>query len=279
MVENATKKESDYIHTFTPEEQQRLIDQALFLEPYHHSGIDLTGRKAVLEVGCGVGAQMRVLLRRWPGARVVGVDRAESQIARARQVLSAEIAAGRAEVQLSPGDRLPFDDATFNAACVFWVFEHVTAPVPILREIARVLRPGGVFYDTEVFDRAVRLYPRAANFEAYFAAFTALQAEFGGDPDVGIRVPGLMAQAGFGAISIADVSPTLDARMTDPAARRAFLDYFCTLLLSASGPLLERGRTSQAVIDGIKAEFASLADRPEAVFSWGAKQIRAVKPG
>jgi SAM-dependent methyltransferase len=233
----------------------------------------------VLEVGCGVGAQMAVLLRRWPDTRITGVDRAESQIARARKVLSAEIAIGRAEVKISPGERLPFDDDSFDAACVFWVLEHVSAPVPILREIRRVLRSGGVFYATEVYDRAVRMYPRAPNFEAYFAAFTTLQAEFGGDPDVGIRVPGFLAQAGFTSMSIADVSPTLDARMTDPAMRRAFLDYFCTLLLSASGPLLERGRTSPDVIAGVKAEFAGLHNRPEAVFSWGAKQIRGVKSG
>ncbi len=269
--------DNDYIHTFTPAEQQRLIDQALFLEPYHHTGIDFAGCKTILEVGCGVGAQMSVLLRRWPQATLTGVDRSEAQIARAKLTLEPHLRAGRAQVHLATGDRLPFDDATFEAACVFWVFEHVALPLPILGDILRVLKPGAVFVCTEVFDKALHIHPPMAATARYFEAFTALQVEFGGNPNVGVLMPGLLAQAGFEDIAISDVSPTLDARMTSPAARRAFLDYFQMLLLSGSGPLLAKGRIDPLLVDAVKADFAQLLTTPGAVFSYGAKQVQGRK--
>jgi len=268
----------DYIHTFTPAEQQRLIDQALFLEPYHHVGLDFKGCKTVLEVGCGVGAQISVLLRRWPGVKFVGVDRSQSQLERARQTLASALGDHRAELHLAAGDQLPFGVDSFDGASVFWVFEHVTHPLPILRDIQRVLKPGAAFTATEVFDRGLYMYPAAPATAQYFQAFTALQAEFGGDPDVGMRMPGLLAQAGFVDIAITDVSPTLDARMSAPPARRAFLDYFQTLLLSGSSSLLERQRIAPALVAQVQQEFARLADDPAAVFSYGAKQVRGRKP-
>ena len=271
--------DADYIHSFTPEEQQRLIDQALFLEPYHHTGLVFAGCSNILEVGCGVGAQMSVLLRRWPTAKVIGVDRSDVQIARARQTLAAHLKDGRAELHLATGDLLPFDDATFDGACVFWVFEHVTEPLPILRDIWRVLKPGASLMTTEVFDKGLYMHPASPGTMRYFQAFTALQAEFGGDPDIGIRMPGLLAQAGFMNIATSDVSPTLDARMTEPKARQAFLGYFQTLLLSGAGPLLERNRIDDALVSVVKQEFAQLLANPGAVFSYGAKQTRGLKLG
>jgi ubiquinone/menaquinone biosynthesis C-methylase UbiE len=49
----------------------------------------------------------------------------------------------RAEVVAAPGERLPFEDATFDTAVVTLVLCTVPNPPAVLREIARVLRPGG----------------------------------------------------------------------------------------------------------------------------------------
>jgi SAM-dependent methyltransferase len=227
----------------------------------------------VLEIGCGVGAQMCILARRWPFARLIGVDRSESQLARARAVLRDLIASGRAELRLAPGDALPLANGAVDAICVFWVFEHVSNPTPILAEALRVLKPGGRCWATEVFDRALFTAPACPAIDRYFAAFTALQREFGGDPDVGMRMPGLMAAAGFVDIGIVDVSPTLDWRMSDPAGRQAFIAYFRHLLLNGAAPLVHHGRIPADLPERVAAEFDQLRDRPDSVFSYGAKQI------
>ena len=50
------------------------------------------------------------------------------------------------EAHVSDGAHLPFADATFDAAYSDWTLEHVSEPLPFLREVRRVLRPGGTFW-------------------------------------------------------------------------------------------------------------------------------------
>src|SRR3990172_11474557 len=83
-----------YIHSYTRDEQARLIRQAQFLEPYVHDSIDFAGCRHILEVGCGVGAQTKLLLQRWPYLKITSTDISEIQIARAREFLAPELAAG-----------------------------------------------------------------------------------------------------------------------------------------------------------------------------------------
>ena len=75
---------------FEKKEQERLAQQAKFLEPYVYEGIDLEFKKTLLEVGCGVGAQTEILLRRFPDLHIDGVDLSESQLSIAQKVLKKE---------------------------------------------------------------------------------------------------------------------------------------------------------------------------------------------
>jgi ubiquinone/menaquinone biosynthesis C-methylase UbiE len=99
------------------------------------------GRR-VLDVGCGLGDDASALARLVaPGGSVVGVDGSRSMIEAARgrhggvEGLSFEIA---------DAATLPFDDASFDACRIDRVLQHIADPAPVVREMARVLRPGGV---------------------------------------------------------------------------------------------------------------------------------------
>jgi len=105
---------SGYIHTFSAEEQARLVAQAAFLEPYIFPTIDLDGCARVLEVGCGVGAELQILNRRFPQARLTGLDLSETQLAKARKLLRAELASGSVELREGSAYELPFADASFD---------------------------------------------------------------------------------------------------------------------------------------------------------------------
>jgi 2-polyprenyl-3-methyl-5-hydroxy-6-metoxy-1,4-benzoquinol methylase len=90
----------------------------------------------VLDVGCGAGEFASAL--RAAGAHPVGVDVAREALRRA--------AARDAALELrlwAPGEPLPADDASFDAAWAGEVIEHVADVAPWLSEIRRVLRPGG----------------------------------------------------------------------------------------------------------------------------------------
>jgi SAM-dependent methyltransferase len=93
------------------------------------------GAGRCLDVGCGTGVAIPVL--RELGWTVVGVDPSAEMLTRARS--------HRAELIQAEGDSLPFDDASFDAAVSIWTHTDVDDFPPILREVARVLRPGAPF--------------------------------------------------------------------------------------------------------------------------------------
>lgn len=98
---------------------------------------------AVLEIGCGHGRTLAALARRVRGGAVAGVDPSDVMVRHARRRLRAEIARGGAEVHRAEAARLPFADARFDAVLAVHVLHFWPAPLVELREIRRVLRPGG----------------------------------------------------------------------------------------------------------------------------------------
>lgn len=97
-------------------------------------------RKSILDVGSGAGQIMGHLVRMAdPEARLVSFDLSPAMLKRARQRLKSERPLSVA------GDlmRMPFADESFDFVTCGWVIEHLPDPVPGLKEISRVLRPGG----------------------------------------------------------------------------------------------------------------------------------------
>jgi ubiquinone/menaquinone biosynthesis C-methylase UbiE len=90
---------------------------------------------SALDLGTGTGQGAFAIARRFPDARVVGVDLAEAMLAEARRKTPAELAE-RVRFESGDASALPFPDASFDLVA------HANM-IPFFDELARVLTPGG----------------------------------------------------------------------------------------------------------------------------------------
>lgn len=103
----------------------------------------------VLEVGCGRGAGIEVILRQFDAAHVCGIDLDPLQIEQARKRLERKYSG---QISLAQGDveRLTFANASFDGVFDFGALHHVPNWQKAIAEIRRVLKPGGTFFFEEV---------------------------------------------------------------------------------------------------------------------------------
>lgn len=90
-------------------------------------------RPRILDVGCGTGANL-LMLSEYGEAE--GVDISEDALAFCRE-------RGLDKVRLGAGEKLPYEDGTFDLVTALDVVEHMDDDLAGLREMRRVLRPGG----------------------------------------------------------------------------------------------------------------------------------------
>jgi demethylmenaquinone methyltransferase / 2-methoxy-6-polyprenyl-1,4-benzoquinol methylase len=96
----------------------------------------------VLDVATGTGAVALELTRR-RGCKVVGLDQSPEMLDVARTRIARAGLSDRAELIEGHADRLPFRDGEFDAVTFTYLLRYVDEPAATLRELARVVRPGG----------------------------------------------------------------------------------------------------------------------------------------
>ena len=116
--------------------------QWLLFDRVHRRALDLAARfvdpTAVLDVGCGSGRLLRGAHTRWPDARLFGVDPSTGMIEAGRTLTPGEL-------RIACAESIPLPDASVDLAFSTISFHHWADAAAGLREVARVLRPGGHF--------------------------------------------------------------------------------------------------------------------------------------
>jgi ubiquinone/menaquinone biosynthesis C-methylase UbiE len=213
-----------YLHGYSSKEQDRLYKQADFLEPWIYEHVGFGRAKKLLEVGCGVGAQTAILLRRFPHLKITGVDLSDKQIALAKRHLAKQIRAGAASVSVGDATKLCFEDSFFDGAFICWLLEHVPDPVAVLRETLRCLKPGATIYCTEVQNSTLFLEPYSPATIKYWFEYNDQQWNMKGDPFVGAKLGNLLLAAGFQNIETSMITFHFDSR--SPKQRAEFISYW-----------------------------------------------------
>lgn len=131
------------------------------------SRIDAGEGDRVLDVATGTGA-VAIELARHTGAHVVGLDQSPQMLAVARERAARAGLSGRIELLEGQAESLPFACGSFSALSFTYLLRYVVDPAATMRELARVVRPGGTVASLE-FAVPTRLLPRLA-WELYVRA-------------------------------------------------------------------------------------------------------------
>ena len=98
----------------------------------------------VADVATGTAAVAIELAQRVPARSVVGVDQSPEMLAAGRARVERAGLSTRVELREGRAEELPFEDASFDALTFTYLLRYVDDPAAQLRELARVVRPGGV---------------------------------------------------------------------------------------------------------------------------------------
>lgn len=256
-----------YLHGYTIQEQERLRSQARFLEHRVFEKVDFSKVNSLLELGCGVGAQTEILLKRFSHISILAVDLNPLQIAAAHQ---------NERVQFLKGDatQLPLEAQSFDGVFICWFLEHVREPLLVLQEAKRLLKKGGVLFATEVMNSSFYLYPEKPSIKKYWEAYNELQIQLGGDPQVGGKLGNLLLQSGFSEVQTWPLFFHLDQR--NPNELKEMLTYWKNLLLSGHESLVQHQKVDKSFKLLLEEEIEELKQSPDTVFIYTSIQGRGL---
>ncbi len=93
---------------------------------------------------------------------------------------------------------LPLPDESADGAFARWLLCFVEKPAEVCREVARVLRPGGVFVAWDYYNyHAVRIFPERVALQVLFRAYHRSALVNGGSYDIAQELPGMLIDSGF----------------------------------------------------------------------------------
>ena len=253
---------STYIHGTDPSEQDRLAKLNAMTNSAFVSFLRPGDGDRVLEVGSGLGLLAREVAGRVTGGRVVGLEYSTDQLASARR-----LSAPNLEFVHGDAHTLPFADESFDLVYGRYVLEHLPDPQRALREMRRVLRPGGRCCAQENNIEINRFDPPTPRFDALWAKFGRLQAALGGDAYIGLRLFRLFREAGFRDVELS-VAPEVHW-----AGSPGFVPWVTNLIgnvRSGERAMIDRGLATRAEIDGAIGELEARARRVDgsAIFYW-----------
>lgn len=218
-------------------------------------------RGRVLDVGCGAGQVAKAVKRARPDLDVLGCDVSHAAIAAA-----SESAAGVA-FRLAAAERLPFDDGELDFVWIFDVLEHVDDPEAVLREVARVLKPAGIFHLVLPLEGQPRTLYRLVGAGTRWTA----KMRHGGHIQV-------FSAERFRQMAAACGLPVTRTRWSYHATLQA-LDVLYFTWLDRRGPVSGSVEDMSAARPGVTGRLMRVASRAVATTAWGEARLLRALPG
>jgi ubiquinone/menaquinone biosynthesis C-methylase UbiE len=196
---------NNYVHGYSERESDRLHDQADTLDNLLHHDSVFPARTKILEAGCGVGAQTKIIAAKNPDCHFTSIDISESSLVQAEKLIQS---LNIKNVEFEPGDifDLQFKPESYDHIFVCFVLEHVSAPLLALQCLKKVLKAGGSVTVIEGDHGSAYFYPYSSAAQKAINCLIDLQARRGGNSLIGRTLLPLLQRAGF---SNCTVSPRM----------------------------------------------------------------------
>jgi DNA-binding transcriptional MerR regulator len=259
-----------YVHGYHTEESSRLRDQADTLQELLHAGTSFPANSAVLEVGCGTGAQTVTLAGRSPGARITSIDRSSDSLMaaqeRTRNAGLTDIRFAEADVYTLPQTGGPLANSMFDHVFVCFLLEHLPRAVEALQRFRVMLRPGGTITVIEGDHGSTYFHPDSAAARDAVACQVTLQHNAGGDALIGRQLFPLLTEAGYHDIAVSPRQVYVDGSRPD-LADGFIRKTFTAMIDGIRQPALAAGLTTAERFDTGIADLLRTAE-PDGVFCY-----------
>jgi SAM-dependent methyltransferase len=241
---------------------QRSVGVAGFLLPHLRPGMHL------LDCGCGPGS----ITVAWadvvhPGP-VVGIDLRESDLQGGR-ALARERSVVNVTFQVATIYALPFAAASFDAVFANAVLQHLGDPLAAIREMRRVVKPGGVVGIADpAWHRSIR-YPTTALLDAWDALIPRTMTHNGGNPFYAPSQRALLREAGFSRTAAHGRAAGLGGRADGAAGtledtRLAAQEAIAMLRGMVAPVALEQRWVTPAEMDAMAEALSAWGEHPDA---------------
>jgi ubiquinone/menaquinone biosynthesis C-methylase UbiE len=256
-------EQSGYVHGYSGREAIRLKDQADTLEEIIHNDTIFQHGSRVLEAGCGVGAQTRIIAPKNPQTEFISVDISEASLAEAQQLIHSS---GIDNVEFRQADiyDLPFKDGFFDSVIICFVLEHLDEPQRALTEMIRVVRNGGTIIAIEGDHGSTFFHPDSQSAQSAIDCLIRLQSQDGGNANIGRALYPLLRSAGLSDVLVTPRMVYADA--SRPELVEGFIKNTFTAMVEGIGErVVKEGLTDRRTFEqGVRDLYRTT--EPDGVF-------------
>lgn len=217
----------------------------------------LQDRMQIIDLGCGTGTISCAIAHNFPNAHIQGVDRSDRLLNKARQ-LQKEQQLNNLEFIQGNAYSLNLPNTSIDFVYGRLLFQHLAEPIKALKEITRVLKPGGKVCLLDVSDSWFSVNPEPQAFTELRERLGTIQASQGGDSQVGQKLGSYLSKAGFHQIETRVEVVTSD--------RLGGIEQFLNLF-SFGSPYYDIDPELKTIALSARETTAKLAHLPHA---WGA---------